>query len=71
MKQKWAASARKGAFFGWIRQTLESEAEQLERRIIDGCREAILGRSQHRRDKIEFIARLIKLSRDKEKVIAR
>ena len=47
MKQKWAASARKGAFFGQIRSTLESEAKQLERRIIDGCREAILASSEH------------------------
>ena len=47
MKQKWAASVRKGAFFGRIRYTLGSEAKQLERRIIDGCREGILASSEH------------------------
>ena len=46
MKQEWAASVRKGAFFGWIRLTLGSEAKQLERRIINGYHEAILASSE-------------------------
>ena len=47
MKQKWAASAGKGVFFQPIISTLESEAKQLERGIIDGCCEAILASSEH------------------------
>ena len=47
MKQKRPASAGKGAFFGPIIPTLESEEKQLERKIIDGCCEAILASSEH------------------------